>query len=313
MPDLYTPDLDWPRLPRGQRLGQVTSVTVDGDGQVYVLHRGSPPVLCFDRDGTLLRGWGDDHIQPGGGHFLRVDPDGHVWITETARHQLLKFTPHGALLLELGSRGVPGAAPNQFNQPTDVAFLPSGAFYVSDGYGNARIKQYTAAGELITTWGSGGRQPGEFDTPHALCLDSTGRLYISDRGNSRIQVFSGDGRYLSEWRGLPYIDGMVCAPDDTLYVTTGRSNGVLRLSTTEIETTGIASNPIVIESFGSRHCTHRDLIDHFVPPLGQFNMIHGIGLDTNGDVYVAEVRARRAQKLIRRREGTPQQATASGP
>ena len=299
-----------PRLPPGQQLGQVTAVAATADGEIYVLHRGTPPVLCFDRDGQFLRAWGDTDILAGGGHFLRIDPEDHPWVADTSRHQVLKFDREGVLLAALGRRHQAGDAPDQFDQPTDLAFLPSGDFFVSDGYGNARIKKYTADCELITMWGRRGRLPGEFDTPHTLCLDTSGTLYISDRGNSRIQVYAPDGRFLAEWRAFPPVDGLACAADGSLFAATGRANGFVRLSTIEFEGNGEGREPIVLESAGNGYCTYRELVGHVVPPAGQFNMIHGIAVDANGDVYVAEVRARRAQKLIRRRPFRAQQQLA---
>ena len=303
---VYEPDPDWPRLPPGQALGPVTSVACAPSGEVYVLHRGTPPVLVFDAAGTFLRGWGTDEIPDGGGHFLRLDPAGRPWITDTRRHQVLTFDPDGALVATLGRRGEPGDGPDSFDQPTDLAFLPSGEFFVSDGYGNARILRYGADRRLVLAWGRRGREPGEFDTPHALALDSTGRLYISDRGNSRIQVYDSDGRFAAEWRVLPYIDGLAIAPDDSLFAVTGRANGILRLSTFAVEPGGEDVRPVVLEAAGSRYSGYRELMTHAVPPPGQFNMIHGVAVDATGDVYVAEVRARRVQKLVRRAPFRPQ-------
>jgi sugar lactone lactonase YvrE len=297
--ETWAPDLSWPKLPGSVALGQVPGIAAAPDGRVYVLQRGTPPVLVLDPDGELLGAWGEREIAENGGHFVRIAPDGNVWITDTNGHQVFRFTPEGRLLLALGRAGEAGDAPDQFDQPTDIAFLPSGEFLVSDGYGNTRLKRYRADGELLAIWGEPGRLPGQFDTPHAVCADSTGRLYVSDRGNTRIVVYGPDGAWQAEWRGLPYVDGLFCGADDTVYAATGRANGFLRLSTTEFETTGGLSDPIVLESYGGRHSTYREIVGHVPPPAGRLNVIHGISVDADGTVFAAEVRSRRVQRFLR--------------
>jgi sugar lactone lactonase YvrE len=298
----YLPVAGWPSLPQGLVLGAVCGVALRKDC-VFVLHRGNPPVLCFNRDGQLVRSWGDDSIAIG--HYIRFDPEGHLWVTDIEHHQVFKFTQEGRLLLALGKKDRPGVSPDQFNQPTDVAVSPSGEFYISDGYGNSRIMKFNAAGKLIHTWGHKGRNPGEFDTPHALCLDNSGKLYLSDRGNSRIQVFDGEGKFLEEWRDYPPIDGLafgsqqslglpcgpeICSDGLGLYAATGRGNEILRLR----------SGAVVLESWGGPRSTESETQGGYVPPLGRFNVVHGIAVDEQGSLYVGEVRSRRIQKLVRR-------------
>jgi sugar lactone lactonase YvrE len=294
----WVPDPTWPVLPSGLVLGQVPGVAVGGD-RVYVLQRGTPPVLVFDRDGALVDSWGGADVREGRGHFIRVDPAGDLWITDLGRHQVLKFRPDGRLVLAVGREGEPGTDPDQFDQPTDMAFLPSGEFFVSDGYGNCRIKRYAADGTLLKVWGEPGRLPGQFDTPHAICVDSGGRLFVSDRGNTRIVVYDAGGEWQTEWRGLPYVDGLACGSDDTLYLATGRANGFVRISTTRFEDPGAPTDPIVLESYGGRNSTYEEIVGHVAPPLGRLNVIHGIAVDDHGTVYAAEVRSRRVQRFRR--------------
>src|SRR5213596_2617161 len=116
LPD-YRPVPSWPKLPDDVKLGQVSAVATDSADRVYVFHRGKRPVLVFDRDGTFLRSWGDDHIKTA--HGLRIDPRGNVWVTDIGNHQVMKFDPNGKLLLSLGKKGEPGDDPNHFNRPTD--------------------------------------------------------------------------------------------------------------------------------------------------------------------------------------------------
>ncbi|MGA9799494.1 MAG: peptidyl-alpha-hydroxyglycine alpha-amidating lyase family protein [Terriglobales bacterium] len=297
----YAPVAGWPALPEGLVLGAVCGLAL-GKDCIFVLHRGNPPILCLDPDGHLVRSWGNDHIAIG--HYIRCDTDGHVWVTDIEHHQVFKFTSEGQLIFALGKKDRPGVGPNQFNEPTDVAIASSGEFYVSDGYGNARIMKFNPAGELIHTWGRKGRNPGEFDTPHALCLDTNGKLYLSDRGNSRIQVFDGDGKFLEEWRDYPAIDGLAFGPQQSLgiacgpeicsdglglYAVTGRGNEILRLR----------SGGVVLESWGGPRSTESEVQGGYVPPIGRFNVAHGIAVDERGSLYIGEIRSRRVQKLVR--------------
>lgn len=279
----------WPRLPDAVELGPVSAVSVGPEGRVFVLHRGEgDPVLCFDREGKFLFAWGQGRIQMG--HGLKLDPQGFVWVTDIGHHQVYKFSPEGDLLQEFGSKDDPGDRLDQFNEPTDVAFSATGDIYITDGYGNSRILKFDSKGKLLRTWGHPGRDPGEFRTPHAICVDPRERIYVSDRTNDRIQVFDSEGRFLEEWFNLPYMDGLFCAPDGTLFAATGRDNQILRLD----------SHGVVLESHGGPRSTEADLQNNVRPPAGRFNVIHGITLDAEGSVYAAEVRARRVQKILRR-------------
>src|SRR5262249_53003381 len=131
IPD-YRPVAGWPRLPADLKLGSVSAVATDSADRVYVFHRGKQPILVFDRDGKLLRSWGDDLV--GNAHGLRLAHDGNVWATDIGNHLVMKFDPAGKLLLTLGTKGKAGDTPELFNKPTDVAVAPTGEFYVSDGY-----------------------------------------------------------------------------------------------------------------------------------------------------------------------------------
>ncbi|CAN5207546.1 peptidyl-alpha-hydroxyglycine alpha-amidating lyase family protein [soil metagenome] len=211
----------WPIFPDGEMLGQATGADVDSSGRVHVFHRAGrmwsepfpketiakPTLAIFDPNtGDRLKVWGEQRfIMP---HGLTIDAADNIWVTDVGLHQVFKFSPNGRLLLTLGEAGVAGSDEAHFNMPTDVAVLPDGSFYVSDGYGNARVLKFSAEGKLERQWGRKGSGPGEFDTPHAISVDTNGRVYVADRENGRVQVFTPDGRHFASWKspalGRPY-------------------------------------------------------------------------------------------------------------
>ena len=186
-------------------LGAVSSVASDGKGVAYVLHRGdkADPIVAVNAEGRVLRSWGKGmYTVP---HSVRVDPDGNVWTVDAGNSVLLKFTPEGKKLQEISVGEVAPAERCAFPTlcgTTDVTFGPNRRLFISDGYGNARILEYTADGKRLRAWGSSGRGPGQFQIPHGIAFDGKGVLFVADRTNTRIQRFDLEGRYLGEWTHL---------------------------------------------------------------------------------------------------------------
>jgi DNA-binding beta-propeller fold protein YncE len=273
----YRPVADWPRLPENIKLGQVTAVATDAADRVYVFHRGKNPILILNRDGKLIRSFGDDHVK--NAHGLRLDHDGNIWITDLAYHLVMKFDPKGKLLLTLGTKGKPGEDESHFNKPTDVAFSPAGDIYVSDGYGNSRVVKFTAAGKYLKSWGKRGKGEGEFNLPHAICCDASGTIYVGDRENNRIQVFDSDGKYLSQWQetGAPF--GLFLTPKGTMLLADGRAHlaKVLDLKGKSLS------------RWGEKGAA-----------AGQFDLPHAICMDSRGAVFVTEITGKRVQKFVAR-------------
>ncbi|MEP7364750.1 MAG: SMP-30/gluconolactonase/LRE family protein [Acidobacteriota bacterium] len=182
----------------GWEMGFPSAVASDASGVIYILQRGekADPVLAVNRDGHILRSWGKGmYTIP---HSIRVDPAGNVWIVDAASSKITKFTPLGKQLLEIVVGGQP-AAKNGFNSTTDIAFGPDGRLFISDGYGNARVLEYTATGQRVREWGKAGNGPGELNLPHGIAIDAEGIVYVADRENGRVQRFSLDGRFLGLW------------------------------------------------------------------------------------------------------------------
>jgi DNA-binding beta-propeller fold protein YncE len=199
---------DSPRLPLEpvplNSVGTVSSVAMDRGGVIYVLQRGdkADPVIAVNREGKTLRSWGKGMFTVP--HSVRIDGDGNVWTVDAGSSTILKFTPQGKKLqqIDVGEMAVGDkcAFPTLCGT-TDLTFGPNGRLFISDGYGNARILEYTAGGKRVKVWGSAGTGPGQFNIPHGIANDGKIR-YVADRGNSRVQRFDLDGRYLGEWTNL---------------------------------------------------------------------------------------------------------------
>jgi streptogramin lyase len=197
---------------KGWESGMVSWVAVDANGLIYEIQRGdkADPVLVLDREGTVLRSWGKgDYEIP---HSIRIDPTGNVWTVDAGSSVVRKYSPTGKKLLTIVVGGQP-PAPGPFSGTTDVAFAPNGHLYITDGYGNARILEYTANGKKIRQWGRPGTGPGEFKLPHSIQIDPDGTLYVADRENGRIQEFDLSGRFLREIPALGRIYSLKLAGD----------------------------------------------------------------------------------------------------
>ena len=183
----------------GWGMGMVSWVSASRDGLTYLLQRGdkADPVIAVDRNGKIVRSWGKGmYTMP---HAIRVDPQGNVWTTDAASSMVYKFKNDGTLLMKIDVGGQPANCSNNFCSTTDVAFARDGHIFISDGYRNARILEYSADGQKIAEWGKPGTGPGEFRLPHSIQIDERNIIYVADRENGRIQRFDRSGKFLGEW------------------------------------------------------------------------------------------------------------------
>ena len=201
----------WEKLPQGYMHKDVDGVAVDSKDNVYLMTRQDARVLVYDRDGNFLRSWGEQIFTPRT-HGIAIGPDDMVYTVDDGDHTMRKFTPAGEQLMVLGNPGVPSDTGYEgkghdsvkrsgppFNRPTDIAVAPNGEIYVSDGYGNARIHRFAVDGTLIQSWGDPGVGPGQFRLPHGVGISPDNRIFVADRENDRIQIFSLDGEFLEMW------------------------------------------------------------------------------------------------------------------
>jgi len=296
LPNPYKEVVNWAQLPEGVKFGQVISVQVDAHNNMWVFHRGDPPMLEFDPSGKLLTSWGSGmFVQP---HGLFIDRDGNIWVTDGRAkdgkgEQVFKFTPQGKVLMTLGKAGVAGTTPDTFNAPSAVFVAPNGDIFVADGHGgntNARVVKFSKDGAYIKDWGKKGSGPGELDIPHALAMDSQGRVFVADRNNNRIQVFDQDGKYITEWKQWGRPSGIVITKDDTMYVVDSESNAMRNPGFKRGIRIGSAKDGKVAAMIPDK-----DPNPDTTTVLG----VEGVGVDMNGGVYGADVGRMRLLKYVK--------------
>lgn len=171
----------------------------DGEGRMYVVDK-SGRIQRFGAGGRFERGWSTPAIEQGRPAGLAWDPRGTLLVADTHYHRILRYTPDGALVGELGGEG---REPGRFIYPTGLAAAADGTLYVSEFGGNDRIQAFGPDGRFLRQWGSYGEEPGQFKRPQGIAL-SGDVLYVADAANHRIQAFGADGRFLRQWDGVQY-------------------------------------------------------------------------------------------------------------
>ena len=170
-------------------------------------------IVVFDRNGNLIQEWPQhDKLfaqQPcgRGPHTIKMspyDPDKKVWVIDDQLHVIYRFTYDGKLEFTLGQLGVRGRGPNTFDRPTDIAWLPDGTYFISDGYGGTRVAKFDRNDKFLLDWGQPAKNPqnpgpSEFNTPHSIAISADRRVYVVDRGHQRMQVFDENGKFLDMW------------------------------------------------------------------------------------------------------------------
>ncbi len=327
-PNPYRTVEGWAKLPTGRTWGSTSAVAIDKNGSsVWVAERcgqnscvGSDldPVLLFDASGTLVRSFGKGLVNwP---HGIHVDADGNVWVVDGRDnkpaaprpgssdaapapipkrifgHQILKFSPRGELLMRLGSDG--GARePGFFYQPNAVLVAPNGDIFVVEGHAsgadaNARVLKFDKTGKLLTSWGKKGTGAGEFDQPHALAMDSRGRLFVADRGNNRIFIYSQNGQLLDTWFQFSRASGITIDGNDVIYVADSESGSIEPAH-------GAWQRGIRIGNARTGEVTA--FIPDPVTTTRNTSAAEGIAVDARGVIYGAEV----GPKALKRYERKP--------
>jgi hypothetical protein len=305
---------NWGEMPDGWEWGQVGAVAVDSQDNVHAFTRAEHPYRVFDKSGKLLEAWGDGIFEDA--HGMCITPDDTLWFVDRGPQLVLKFSKVGKHRLTLGTRyfksdtgytqdvrepagpmasggGMPvlnGVAHSAgpFHHPCDVSVAASGDIYVSDGYRNARVHKFSPEGELLKSWGDPGNardlkntkdSPGQFHTVHSV-WEHNDRVYVADRENYRIQIFSRDGEFIDMWTDFERPTKLYVDP----------SENVMYVAELEDRVSMVDLDGNVVGRFGSERSNDP----------GKFWGPHGIWTDSGGDLYVSEVLGgARLQKFAR--------------
>ncbi|MEI9812087.1 MAG: peptidyl-alpha-hydroxyglycine alpha-amidating lyase family protein [Acidobacteriota bacterium] len=263
-------------LQQPANFGLPGNVKFDSKGNLWVLNRGAAPVTEFDANGKLILQFGEGLFgnRP---HAVNVDPEGNIWVSDGSTHILVKFDPAGKQLFTLGTKGKAGAwdeaaGTQLLNQPNEVAFGRNGDVFLVEGHtpgamGDPRVLKFDKNGKFIKQWGGKGSEPGKFQVAHGIAIDSKGQLWVTDRENSRIQIFDQDGNYQRE---LKYA-GLPCAIEfhsDAIWMVNGFTGQILKLDL----------DGKVLGVFGK-------------PGTGpdEFGEAHYLTVSPKGEIYIADV------------------------
>jgi hypothetical protein len=319
---------DFLKLPPDLYLGEAVGVAVNSKGHVFVFTRGNSTgpafaaaaaqLLEFAPDGKFIREIGHHLYAWSFAHAVKIDKDDNIWVTDKGSDMVIKFSPEGRVLMVLGRKqeaSDESTAPlkhpkpplppvdGMFRQVTDVAWDAAGNSYISDGYINSRIAKVDKDGNWLKSWGEPGDQPGQLNTPHSIALDVQGNVYVADRGNRRIQVFDGEGKFLRQITidvpvdpnahaaignkptattgtmapGAPWAICITPAPNQVLYSSDGFPGRIYKLTL----------DGKVLGVFGKSG-----------KQLGQFGWIHEMACPSENELYVAEILNWRIQKLV---------------
>ncbi len=260
-------------------------------------------VFAVDRNGNTIEEWlqHDKYLAPwrgtGLGEVSRgphkllqnpYDPEKKIWIVDDDMHEINIFSNDGKLLKTMGVRGVPGRGPNNFLRPTDIAWLPDGTFFVSDGYAGTRVAKFDKNYNFIKDWGQPPKDPNnpgpnEFWSVHSIGISRDRRLFVVDREHHRMQVFDENGKFLTMWP-------------------TGYNSNVLAHIVTEDDYVWVAdwrTDRLIKYDLDGHY--QLDIGSHGAQP-GQFDGVHQIDVDQEGNLYVTEVANDRSQ-MFRPKKG----------
>lgn len=295
----YELQTNWPQSPKEVFTGKPSGLAINMAGDAVVFHRsGSKDENGFldantlttldEESGRILNAWGAGmFINP---HGLTIDNANNIWVTDTELHQVFKFSEDGKRLLVLGEARVSGADGTHFNKPTDVAVLPDGSFYVSDGYGNSRVCKFSPEGKYLFEWGTKGKAPGQFNLPHGVDVDMEGKVYVADRENNRVQKFTGDGEFVNQWQSKNG-GGVYAVKVDT-------SNSVLYVVDYLAQQDAIAGSDVSILDLSLNKQNHFGRSGDYVGPICRY---HDVEVDKKGNIYTADLLNLHVHKFTHKR------------
>jgi len=320
------------KLPPDLYMGEAAGVAVNSKGHIFVFHRGGSshgPAFAntaaqlweFDPDGRFIREIGKNLYAWSFAHAVRVDKEDNIWAIDKGSDMIIRFNPAGRVTMVIGRKQEASdaetkpwahvnpplpAESGRFRQPTDVTWDPAGDIFISDGYINSRVAKVDKDGNWLKSWGERGKQPGQFNTPHSIATDADGNVYVADRGNRRIQVFDGEGKFLRQFTidvpvppdarpaigkipdeamiaagtfapGAPWAICITPPPHQVLYSADGWPGRIYKLSL-EGKVLG--------------------MLGQSGKQLKQFGWVHALACPSENLIYAAELLNWRVQKLI---------------
>ncbi len=319
------------KLPADLHLGEASGVAVNSKKHLFVFSRGNSTgpayaatasqVLEFGPDGKFIREIGHNLYAWSYAHTVRIDKDDNIWAIDKGSDMIIKFNPEGRVVMVFGRKkeasddgaeawkrvNPPRPAINgQFRQPTDVTWDPEGNIYISDGYINSRVAKFDKNGQWVKQWGGPGRGPGELNTPHSIAADAKGNIFVADRGNRRIQVFTTDGQLQREmkidvpmpavfhpWMGNPPTPEAAAAQNGApwaICITPPNASGTQYLYSADAFPGRVYKLTLDGKVLGWMGSSGRQ--------MKQFGWIHEMSCVSENEVYVGEILNWRVQKLV---------------
>ena len=320
------------KLPRNMYFGEATGVAVNSKKHVFVFSRGNTSgpayaaaaaqLLEFGPDGLFIREIGKNLYAWSFAHAVRIDRQDNIWAIDKGSDMIIRFNPEGRVTMVFGRKQeasdestkplehpVPPlpSEDGRFRQPTDVAFGPDGSIFISDGYINSRIAKADKDGNWLKSWGDRGNKPGELNTPHSIATDAAGNVYVADRGNGRIQVFDGEGKFLRIMTmNVPFDDSARPAIGNKPTLQTYQKVMTMAPGAPWALCITPPPNQVLYASDAYPGRLYKLTLDGKVlgvlgksgKQLKQFGWIHEIACPSENEVYVAELLNWRVQKLI---------------
>ena len=294
------------KLPSNMYLGEGIGIATNSKGHIFTYTRGGDTshLYEFDQNGTFVREIGHGVYGFAMAHAVRVDPQDNLWVVDEGTDTVMKFNPEGRITMVMGRRpeaiegfletAAPGVAPApaqpyKFGRPTDVAWDKDGNIFISDGYTNSRVVKYDKNGKFIRAVGSRGTDPSQLNTPHGIAVDATGNVYVADRGNSRIQVFSSDLtlRAIYDHVGSPWAVCITPGPHQYLYSSNSYpDNNIASNANFTGEIYKMELNGTVVGKFGKAG-----------KQLGGFSTVHAIDCRNENKILIGEITSWRFQQI----------------
>jgi hypothetical protein len=305
------------KLPPDLYFGEGIGIATNSKGHVFVYTRsGDTRLFEFDQNGNYVREFGQGLYGLEFAHTVRVDREDNIWTVDEGTNMVIKFNPEGRVVMVLGRRPEPVAGPfdstlppappekYRFGRPTDVTWDAQGNIFVSDGYVNSRVVKYDKNGRFLKSVGTTrGSAPSQMNTPHSITSDAQGNIYVADRGNARVQVFDNDLvlRAIYDNVGNPWAVCISPPPNQYLFVSNSNpdSNPAASWAITG-EIYKMELDGRIIGRFGKAG-----------KGLGEFSTVHEIDCRNPNELFVAEISAWRAQKLILNQKAVPAASSAS--